>query len=442
MFINILAQSDSLFLGNVVFIGLHKTNEKYLLRELPVKVGSKIATKNRQADLELNRQTLYNLRLFTRVNAQDSIFADTLIQVFDFQERWYYTPRAHVELQERTLNDLIAQPSLYRATLTTGLFWQNVAGHNETIEAFAKLGYTTGALIRFNKPYLWPIKPWDVSLEIEAYQQHEVLFADKNDHPTYLRVDNFPILKLFNVEVALARRFNPRKSFTYVAGINGYFIADTLKTVKPEFVLQDKSSIYPYIAVKYWHDTRDQRTFPLTGFKVQGSIQANYWPKVISNIKIEAQLSKHYPITHRWNIAAGAYAYSCIGSNMPYYERFFWGQKQYFIRGYEQYLIEGQALLGFKSELKYGIIPRKMVHFRILPKKFQDWPLAFYLSAFGDVGYSYHQTLASRLHNSLLPGVGIGANFLFLYDTFFRVEISRNRFSETSIVLNFLLAIR
>ncbi|MCS7074362.1 MAG: BamA/TamA family outer membrane protein, partial [Bacteroidia bacterium] len=226
-----------------------------------------------------------------------------------------------------------------------------------------------------------------------------------------------------------------------------FTISDSVLLVNPNYLAaNDLSEQYPYVKLKYVDDKRDVRAFPLNGYKVQAEI-ANYglgsWG-TSRFWKYDFSISFYKHLHKSWYAAGGLYNYGIVGNKIPYYEKQFIGFVN-FIRGYENYVVDASNYALLKTEIKYAIFPRKIVHFRYLPRKFQDFPIGVFLAAFGDVGYAIDNTFNNQdntLKNKVLSGGGLGIQGTFIYDTVFRFESNINQFGKINWELNFVISIR
>ncbi|MFN0200394.1 MAG: hypothetical protein ACKVTZ_02685, partial [Bacteroidia bacterium] len=139
-----------------------------------------------------------------------------------------------------------------------------------------------------------------------------------------------------------------------------------------------------------------------------------------------------------------------LGRKVPYFEKVFvWLETDDFgdfapqIRGYQTYSISGSLMTINKAELRFAILPRRIIHIKQIPfKRFQDFPIGIYMTGFCDTGYIQDYTSTNQdkfLTNKLLYGYGAGLNVLSFYDMVSRFELSRNHLGK--VLFNFHLSI-
>jgi hypothetical protein len=130
----------------------------------------------------------------------------------------------------------------------------------------------------------------------------------------------------------------------------------------------------------------------------------------------------------------------------PYYNTRALGYGKDFVRGYEYYVTDGQTYGLAKANLKFELVPKKVVHASFIPfPKFATIPFAFYLNLFADGAYvkdaQYADRYSNVLPNSWLAGYGAGIDFVSYYDIVFRFEYSFNKFGESGIFIHFTASI-
>ena len=109
-------------------------------------------------------------------------------------------------------------------------------------------------------------------------------------------------------------------------------------------------------------------------------------------------------------------------------------------------MIDGSYVQLTKAELKFAVVPRKIVHIRQIPvKRFQDMPFGLYVTAFLDNGYVQDETISNQdtfLKNRWLTGYGLGVNIITIYDRLIRIELARNHLGQNGIYFHSSLPIR
>ena len=113
----------------------------------------------------------------------------------------------------------------------------------------------------------------------------------------------------------------------------------------------------------------------------------------------------------------------------PYINNKSFGYKDY-VRGYEQYVIDGYAFMLAKLNIKYALLHqyRLKLPFKI-NKSHYHVPAGVYLNFYADWGKVFNTTLSSITYNNTLTntdlvGYGTGLDLVFFNDKILRIEYS------------------
>ena len=94
------------------------TKEHVILREMSLKIGDTLT----QQAKDLDRNNIYNLRLFNKVDIEDSVYQNQATVIVTVSERWYFIPFPVLGMKYRDISKLY-----YGA----GIMHQNFGGRNE-----------------------------------------------------------------------------------------------------------------------------------------------------------------------------------------------------------------------------------------------------------------------------------------------------------------------
>ena len=229
-------------------------------------------------------------------------------------------------------------------------------------------------------------------------------------------------------------------------GIHQYGFADTLKLLNPRFVPGERSWFYYLNAgYEYVHDRRDAKAYPLRGHYLSLSAR-RLGMGFLEREKMDASLFEatfrtYKEVSPRWFLASGLMFKWSDGSTMSYFNQEGLGFANNLVRGYEDYVIDGQSYLVFKTSGKYELLPKKVRQLSFIgSEKFSRIHYAIYLNAFLDAGYAHDRYFFDNnpLNNKFLIGGGVGVDFVTYYDKVFRTEFSMNRHGEYGVSFHLL----
>jgi outer membrane protein assembly factor BamA len=432
----LVAHGQPMRVDSIVVTGLKKTKLPVVTRQMVFQVGDTINLAELDKLTETNRSNIYNTSLFTTVTIANEI-GDSVIEVhIAVQERWYIWPTPYVNLNERTINEWLADPDLERLVYGMGVEWYNLSGWNDKLVVYAQGGYNQALTASYNRPFLFPKAQIDGTLSFTFLNDIQIVHGTDSGYqqlvPEKLYVIKDRMRQSYSGQLTFGKRFTARKIFYAFGGYQHFNLHDSVFAHNPEYLPDGLHAIgYPVLGVSYVNDQRDIRSYPLAGYKYGGGLRNFGIPGVSSTHfgKLTLSFSHHIPLSKRWNFAYGSQQFFLLGKTVPYFDKFFIGFGS-FLRGYEPYVIDGSVVNLTKAEWKFGIIPYHFAHLKWIPfRKFQDFPMGLYLSAYCDAGYVHDWTFNNRdntLKDRLLLGYGAGLNLITIYDFLLRVEYSRN----------------
>jgi len=190
-------------------------------------------------------------------------------------------------------------------------------------------------------------------------------------------------------------------------------------------------------------DYRDIKVYPLRGYYYNFMIQQlGFFQKDLNITYLKASYRKFWKLSDPFYLEAGVDGrLSSTYTKQPFFLQSALGYGNDYVRGYELYVINGQSFGLLKAELKWQIFPPKVFYVPFIPSdKFNSVPIALYLTAFGDLGYVQDNLYGygNPLTNSLLPGAGIGLDYVSFYNIVWRFEYSINKLGERGFYLHFV----
>lgn len=454
-----LKADDSVQVANITLLGAIKTRPWVIMRELTFERGQTYKGFELSEQLEKSQRNLYNLGLFNEVVLTPQVSREQVTVVILVKERWYLFGSPTLQLDERNNYDLfeaIRRLDFRRAVFGADLSWRNVTGQNENLVFAARIGFKQRFSINYTLPAAFRKQNIDLNVGFGFGSNDEILIGTDSGRVVWQRLETQLIQRNMGGVIGLKKRFDPYRFLSLTLKYQHLAFSDSLydfrindETVR--FATQNSGrEYYPTLSIAYYVDRRDVRSFPLSGYKYQ-LLAAYSGPEgpigTTSFGKIGATWAHHIPFGKRWNFAYGTHHILTIGDSIPWFDKSVVGiGRSDFsgtsteLRGYEPFAVLGTYVNLNKAELKFAIVPRRIVHLPFLPlRRFQDTPFGLYLSSFAETGYVYDQSFNHQdtfLTNRWLIGYGLGLNVIGFYDMLLRVEYSRNHLGMGGIYLN------
>ncbi len=405
----------SFIIDSIIVQGNDITEEGIILRELTFTSADTIS----QKAIEYNKERIYSLGLFTKVDLFVYPSNGSNILVINVEESWYIYPIPVVDLKEGDWNKL--SYGFY-------LVVKNFRGRNETIISRVELGYDPAFQISYYKPNIIPGSDifWGAEVLYTSITNKSLkafnLFG--SDFSQKFIIGGLEIGKRFGTYQRLSAKLN----YNYVES--------------PKYIKQVNSSNgridrYPSISLRYSYDTRDLVQFPKAGIlgmayfesKGLGINNINYQ---VFGFDFREYMNIFDDLTAKWRLT-GRFT---LGKIIPYYDYSLIGYAEK-IRGNYNKKLEGNNYYLGSLELFYPIIKDfnlSLDFVPIVPKELLSYRVALYLELFGDTGAT--KFLGKTLKFSdFRSGYGVGLNLLVLPYNSLRFELAFDEYRNSEFIL-------
>jgi outer membrane protein assembly factor BamA len=439
-----------LVVGSIRLENNQVTRNRVIMRELLFQSGDTLPVKAFLEKAEQSRANLLNTGLFNFVEMQLNL-DDLPIATVDliFVERWYLWALPIVELGERNLNTWLSNPTFSRLNYGVTVSHSNFRGRGETLALLLRHGYRQNYSLGYLKPYFNRAQTLGVGLEGGISMRRELAYIAENNQQLFFSEPGSVVYTKYFINAALIYRPAHFSTHTLRLGFQEHHFADTLLQLNPRFA-PGNQPVVPFFVLSYaYHnDHRDIRAYPLRGhyFDVrltrQGlSLLKNERMDVTS---LETSLRKFWELAPRWYAAGGVNARLSEGKGISYFNQQGLGFKGDLVRGFENYVIDGQHFIVLKSNLKFALLPQRTTNIGFVPSpRFSLVHYALYLNLYADAGYVNDRLFReiNPLSNRWLGGTGLGLDFVTYYDKVLRMEFSLNNMREAGVFFHLLAPI-
>lgn len=426
------------------------TRNRIILREILFKVGDTISSDHFLDLAEQSRQNLLNTSLFNFVELVVDMGKEPYAHVrVKFVERWYLWPFPILELGERNMNMWLDNPRFSRLNYGLNLTRVNFRGRKETLALLLRLGYRQNYSVSYNKPYFNAAQTLGLGLSGGVNLRREMAYNSHDNKQVFYSKPTGVVYQQYYIDASLTYRPAIHNSHTLILGFKQHHFADSLLILNPNFS-PGNQTVVPYFSATYLfkNDFRDLRAYPLNGhyFDFRLSRQGfGILPNEIMDVfAFETSVRKFWELSPRWFTAGGVNAKASTGDYISYFNQQGLGFKGDIVRGFEDYVVDGQHFFVLKSNLKYALIPQRSSNIAFIPDpKFSLVHYAIYLNVFADAGIVSDRLFAETnpLANRWLGGTGMGLDFVTYYDKVFRVELSLNSIGEAGFFFHMLAPI-
>jgi outer membrane protein assembly factor BamA len=404
------ASDSTVIIRDIQIRGNRMTKDHVILREMSMKIGDTLTQKAK----ELDRNNIYNLRLFNKVDVEDSLDHQQATIIVTVSERWYLFPFPVLGIKYRDLSKIY-----YGA----GVTHQNVGGLNEKLFALFYVGYDQLFMINYQNPKITDGDDIFAGLALTLQKIHNLSSSSQE----YMNSNIF-------LRGTLGKRFGMYQTLSSTFGYEVWQVSDPLvySTLSPT-----GRDAFLFLSLSYRYDTRNNNEYTTDGTLVSLGIAKNGFGESDVNITTaNYDLRKYFGFNGGSTVGirtAGSFGW---GGMIPSYRHVFFGYDDR-IRGYFYKKIEAEDKISASVELRLPILlPRYLeIDWFNIPE-FQKLRYGIYFGIFADAGkaWSRDQVVSEQPWYS---GYGAGIQFLLPYGFTIRTEVAINNIGITEYILDF-----
>lgn len=426
--------------------GNRKTKKYIIEREMRFKAGDTLLAANLYDKLEESRQLIYNTNLFADVTLTPRFVSGSGISIaVVVKERWYIYPTPQFQLSDRNFNEWIERYNADLNRVTYGLKFAhyNLSGRRDQLRVFLLNGFSRNISVTYSAPYSNRSLTEGFSVSGGFSQSRAAIYGINNNNLPlrYSRIDrNFVRQNFFITGSYISRRgFYKRHIFSVGYAYNS--VEDSVvNKYNPEYYNNgSKDHIgFPEIGYAFYYIRTNNINYPLTGktYSVFLIKRGTGFSGKANMLTLSGNYNRYLSLGKNWYHSFNATGLLKLPFKQPYINQPAMGYNEFYLRGLENYVIDGVASMMAKYTLK-----KKIIAFDIpvpIKNKFvSKVPFAFFAKTFTDAGYSYNKYGPdTRFGNRFLYTGGIGIDMLTLYDINFSVEYSFNQLGEKGLFLH------
>lgn len=411
--------------------GNTKTKERVVLRELSIEKGSCLDSAELMAACAQSARNLFNMGLFHWAKVIPEVTADGawLVKV-ELEERWFWWMYPTINFADRNFNIWWETQSLSRLNYGLNFQHQNLTGMRDQLKLHASAGYTRALLVDYERP--WPGKNFKNGWQIQgAWQESQEAWYRATDNRLRFFYDprQFTIREQ-HVVFSFVRRPGIYTKHYFRGGAELVRVSDSL--IHPELNegflaggLSKQGSVKLIYTLKY--DRRDVAYYALNGHFIELNAEYRRFIEAKADyFQLNWNVEYFRRIVGRWSVGAGYRGKWSPTAEQPYRHYRALGYK-FFVRGYEQFVIDGAHFQLLQTQLRHQVFKRDFYIPLKGMTKFNQVPVFVYVTANSDLGRA-DGLLPSEWNNTFvgqwLWGGGPGIDIVTYYDRVMRIEYS------------------
>lgn len=450
---------DIIQIDNIFITGNDKTKDYVIRREISINQGERIQFGKLEELLLKERQRIFNTHLFQKVETTVIPISEDVYDVlFEVSERWYAVPSPILKFVDRNFMDWWKNHNLDFSRINYGgkFIHYNFRGRREKLSLSAQFGYTRSLSGSYYIPYIDKSRMNGMGFSMQYAEFKNVPLQTVNHLREFIDVkDNDVIIaegrnlrKTFSAGAYFTRRPSFYNTHTVSLSFNSHYIADPVLERNPDYLLTGNNNMrYFQLGYKFRRDLRDVFAYPLNGFMIDVET-VKRGLGIFNDVNLfsaTATYNHHLPMGKGFYFSNSFNGRVSAPQKQPYLMLTGLGYGPTYVRGFEEYVIEGQHYLLNKTELKFELIKENIPLGGLMPlKQFSHFPIALYPKILLDAGYVFmpdYYANNSLLANKPIWSVGTGLDFVSFYDMVVRMEVSRTSYRQTIFGLHFAAGI-
>ena len=435
------APENSFTVREIAISGNKKTKESIILRELSFASGETYALSELVKKFEIARKQLLNTALFHEVVVALKSFegnnVDILVAV---KERWYLFPVPYIKFVDRNINQWIVEQNakLNRVNYGLKLLYNNVSGRNDKLNLYLINGYTKQISLSYDRPYIDNKMKWGINTGMLIGRNREVNYNTINDKQVFFKDTNNFVRSFFKVFGEATYRPAIKTRHRFGVSYTVETITDTIISLNPSYFTNGRNRIsFPEFYYLMNYIDVDYNPYPLKGYIAELYLAKRGLNNVINMWLLSAKASGSWEIAKKTYFGARVAGAIKFPFSQPYFNQRLLGYSDFFMQGYEYYVIDGVAggyvkgflsreilNLGFHVKRKKDVIPYRV-------------PFRAYAKTFVNAGYAYHpDPETNKLNNRMLYSWGVGIDVITHYDFTMKFEWTFNLLGENGLYLH------
>ncbi len=425
-------------LGKIYIEGNKRTKPYIIARELPFKEGDSISLPELVDGFEIAHQQLMNTRLFNEAVVALKAFRGHTVDVsIQVKERWYIFPLPYLKPIDRNLSQW-AQQGYGTDRLNYGFKFThyNFTGRNDKLRLWLITGYTKQFQFQYEQPYADKSLKHGYKVGFTYASSKEVNYNTLQNKQSF--TDSIAAFKRWNLNLEYLYRPALRTFHSVRLSYNNLEVDSQVLILNPKFFRDGNTRLaYPELSYTISHFHVDYIPYPLTGWMGEASITKRGISKETNMWQLGAKYIQSWQIGKKSYYHLQANGIFRYPFDQPFYNSQLFGYGDLYLRGLENYVIDGVAALLVRQTMR-----RKLLKFSIptflQSRSHDEIPITIYAKTYADMGYGMNRVFTDNsLSNRMLYTAGFGLDLVTFYDFILRFEYSFNQLGQKGLFLHF-----
>lgn len=421
--------------------GNRKTKEIIILRELPFQPGEQYVLPALVKKFEEARRQLMNTLLFHEVvvalKSFEGYSVDILIEV---KERWYLFPIPYFKFVDRNLNQWLVEQHgrLDRVNYGVKLLYNNATGHNDKLNLWLMNGYTKQVSLSYDRPYMDKKMQWGMNMGLALGKNRELNYNTINNKQVFFKDTSHYVRSFFKAFGEITYRPAIHTRHRFGVAYTEENVTDTIVALNPAYFKNGRDEIgFPEMYYQMNFNDVDYIPYPLKGYTAEVQFVKKGLNKIIDLWQLNVKASGSWQIANNTYVGIRASGTVKLPFRQPYFNQRLLGYKDFYMQGYEYYVVDGVAGGYLKAALS-----KELLHLNFYIKRKKEElpyrvPFRIYAKLYANAGYMHHpQPGENSLNNRMLYSGGVGLDIITHYDFTVKLEWSFNQLGQNGLYLH------
>jgi hypothetical protein len=395
-----------------------------------------------------NEHRIMNTGLFTAASISvKNIDSDssTISLNINLTESWYIYPAPLLEFLDNDLNKWLYNYKLSLTKISYGLNLRhiNLTGNADKLSAYVQGGFTRKFSLEYNFPYLNKKKTLGAGFLFFYAKNRDLAYMNYQNKLIFYRDESLNLLT--RTKFGFSVNYRPYLFWTF-SMFNNFIDMRVDESVRrllnPDYLPAQRLFLHE-LTLFAAHDSRNIAPYPTRGkyFNAWFTSTENFKKGQIHQKQIGAYAGFYTLINNQWSLSNTICAsYNLDRAKTPYFFTKSLGYNDESLRGYENYVMNGQDYAYSRNSLRFLVWDKVYQLQNYMPlKAYRTLPVRIYLTANTDIGYVNDRfySVGNSFVNRPLIGGGIGLDIVFYYNKLLRIEYSVNHTGENGLYLHF-----
>jgi len=349
----------------------------------------------------------------------------------------------YLELADRNFNEWWTQydRDLTRINLGVDLQLLQLTDRLDPLRLQLQVGFVDEIVMEYTLPFFKKKSPLGIEIETRLARADRIHHSTVDNRRVFSTLEDELVETWVHQRVGLTYRKRPRWTHRIDLGYQSRAITSgSIADFNPQY-FRHPATTQQYASLSYTidYDSRDLRVYPSEGLRVQGAVAQmglGLWGD-ISFTQLTSSIDKAKSWS-RWRLYLRAAGQKTIAGKVDQVHNRALGYRQDIVRGYQQYVVDGEDYLYAKADMKYKLLSTSLTLGSLMPvRTWREMPISLLIGPHIDTGAVRNRFSAEQndLAAELLIGYGLGIDIV-LYENFvFSLELSRNILGETGLFL-------